>query len=63
MRTEVKPNYPAIRRALINRGYSVASWARAKGHSPSTVYDAAKGNRNGVVATRIRRELQESIRE
>ncbi len=60
MTAEVKPNYPAIRRALIERGFSVRSWALSKGHSPSTVYDAAKGNRNGVVATRIRRQLQEA---
>jgi len=63
MSKEVKLNYPALRRALINRGVTLASWARKHGYRPSTVYDSAKGFRNGILATRIRAELLEVVRD
>jgi gp16 family phage-associated protein len=56
---QVNPKYRKIRAALINSGHTVSSWARANGYKPSTVFDAAKGLRHGVIATRIKRKLEE----
>lgn len=52
--------YRRIRGALIAQGITLRQWARSRGYAPSTVYMAAQGQRAGVVATRIQRELEEA---
>ena len=51
-----------IRAALLMKGYSLHSFARAHGYRPSTVYAAAAGTRQGVVGSRIKRHLEEVAR-
>jgi hypothetical protein len=51
-------NYRAIRSGLIRRGTNLSAWAREHGYPVGTTYKAAKGSRNGRVATAIRRKLE-----
>lgn len=55
-------NYRAIRSGLIRRGTNLSAWARDNGYPVGTTYKAAKGSRNGRVATTIRRKLEAAIR-
>lgn len=52
-------DYRRLRASLIHRGYTLRSFALRHGYSISTVTMAARGERNGVVASRIRRHLEE----
>lgn len=62
MRARKLPDdYTLIRVGLINRGFTLASWARTKGYPVPTVYDAARGKRRGIKSTRIRKQLQAFI--
>jgi len=51
-----------IRGELIKRGYTVSSWARANGYRPSTVFEAIRGNRHGIISTEIRSKLEQIMR-
>ena len=46
-----------IRAALLLRGFTLHSFAHMYGYRPSTVYAAARGDRQGVVGSRVRRHL------
>lgn len=50
-------SYPDIRARLIQRGYTLRSFALAFGYSIPTTYCAARGTRAGVQTTRIRNHL------
>lgn len=50
-------NYDELRAALILRGWTLRAWALAHKKAPSTVYGAARKDRAGVAAVRIRRQL------
>lgn len=52
-------NYDQLRAALIRRGYSLRSWAATAGYPVTTVYGAARGERSGIKAVKIRTELEE----
>lgn len=54
----VNKNYQATRAALIKKGFTIASWARRHGFKPSTVYDAVRGRRSGIVAVKIVNSLE-----
>ncbi len=54
-------SYAETRAALLRRGFTLASWARARRHRPSTVYDSVKGLRHGLVATKIRYQLEKFL--
>lgn len=59
------PNFKTpenIRAKLLMRGLTVASFARKHGFRPSTAYAAARGDRLGIVGTKIRLQLQEELR-
>ena len=51
--------YRRLRINLIERGFTIRSWAQSRGYKPSTVYDAAKGARMGIKSVKICRELEE----
>jgi hypothetical protein len=51
-------DYRRLRSALILRGVNLRQFALNNGYRISTVYDAARGSRAGIVATKIRRELE-----
>jgi gp16 family phage-associated protein len=62
MSSTVKPKeYQTLRRLLLEKGWTIASWARENGYPPSSVYDALKGHRNGVLSTAIRRQVKEVV--
>lgn len=48
---------PHIRAALMLRGMTLLDFARAYGYAQSTVYAAARGERLGVVGTKVRTQL------
>lgn len=51
-----------MRAALIHRGFTLRSFALANGYSVPTVYMAARGERAGVIAIKIRNHLEEIIK-
>jgi hypothetical protein len=53
--------FQAIRADLIRRGYNVATWAEKHNIPASTVYDALKNRRHGVVSVRVRQQVKEFI--
>lgn len=55
--------YQRVRGALLFKGLSLRAWARGRGYNPSTVYMAARGERSGVKAARIMRDLEEFCSE
>lgn len=61
MKAKANPNtkYDRLRSRLLLQGYTIRSWALKHGHQPNTVYQAAKGKRNGVKSVPIRRQLEE----
>lgn len=52
-------NYRKLKASLIHRGYTLRSFALAHGYCVPTVYMAARGKRSGIIATKIRRHLEE----
>lgn len=58
-----RTSYRALRASLIHRGYTLRSFALANGYSVPTVYMAARGLRSGIIASRIRRHLEELIND
>jgi hypothetical protein len=59
MPAESTENYQNLKGRLISRGFTLRSFALLHGFKIPTVYKAAKGSRNGIIATRIRRKLEE----
>jgi hypothetical protein len=55
---KVKDKYKGLRVALIAKGTTLKRWAESRDYPLSTVYDAAKGNRGGIKAVKILRELE-----
>ena len=53
--------YRQLRNRLLDRGYTLRSWALHHDYKPTTVYAAARGSRNGIKTRQIRRELESSI--
>jgi hypothetical protein len=51
-------NYIKIRNGLLNAGFTLRSWALEQSLPYTTVYGAARGERDGVKARRIRKKLQ-----
>ena len=59
------PNFKTpenIRAKLLMKGLTLASFARKHGFRQSTTYAAARGDRLGIVGTRIKMQLQEELR-
>lgn len=54
----VNPEYMKLRSSLLDAGYTISSWARENGYPVTTVFDAAKGNRSGLISRTIRRKLK-----
>jgi hypothetical protein len=54
-------SYNELRSALIARGMYLTTWAKARGYPYTTVVCAAKGERHGIKAVKIRRELEETV--
>ena len=52
-------NYKQLRARLIQSGTTLRRFALDRGYKPATVYNAAKGERSGVITTKIHRELEE----
>lgn len=59
MSAKVNNNYRELRARLIEKGNTLSSWARAHGYPLTTVYGAARGQRSGVKAIRIRKQLEQ----
>lgn len=59
MPAKVNRNYQHLRAALIGKGDNLSVWARRRGYPLTTVYLAARGERSGIKATRIKRELED----
>ena len=55
--------YPALRARLIERGLTLRSFALTHGYSIPTTYMAARGDRRGIIATRIRKHLEKICHE
>lgn len=58
MTASVNNKYSGLRSRLIKRGTNIRRWAIENDYPPSTVYDAIKGNRTGIEAVRIKKELE-----
>lgn len=58
MSAKVKRNYRDLRARLIEKGTTLSGWAREYGYPLTTVYGAARGERSGVKATHIRKQLE-----
>ena len=54
-------DYIRIRAALLDRGFTLASFARKCGVNRQTAYSSAKGHRNGVKSAAFRRQLEEFL--
>lgn len=63
MHLKANINYLEIRTALLGAGYSIRSWAIKHQLPVTTVYGAARGERNGIQAHRIRRQLETLVRK
>jgi lambda repressor-like predicted transcriptional regulator len=50
--------YLSLRARLLRRGITLRGFARQNGYRPSTVFNAARGERSGHVTTRIREQLE-----
>ena len=59
MSNKAKRNYTRLRARLIAQGTNLKRFAELRGYPMTTVYGAARGDRAGVEAVRILRELQE----
>ena len=55
--------YKSLRAELIHRGFTLRSFALANGYSVPTVYMAARGDRSGIISTKIRNHLEQIIHE
>jgi hypothetical protein len=55
-------NYIKIRNGLLENGFTLRAWAMKHGLPYTTVHGAARGDRDGVKARRIRRQLERYIR-
>jgi hypothetical protein len=53
--------YQAIRSALIAKGTNLKRWAEDNEYPVTTVYGAAKGERSGIVSTKIRKRLHDFV--
>lgn len=58
MSQNANQNYRDLRAKLIAKGYTFRSWAKKRGHAVGSVYNAVRGTRCGIKATKIRRELE-----
>lgn len=56
-------NYKRLGTQLVQRGTNFRRWAMDKNYPVTTVYGAARGERSGIVATKIKRELEAFINE
>jgi hypothetical protein len=61
MPRNVNLNYSLLRARMIGHGTTLSRWARKKGYPITTVYGAARGERAGIQATRIRRQLEQEF--
>lgn len=52
-------SYKRLKRKLLERGWNLRQFAIRNGYKVATVYDAARGSREGVLSVKIRRELEE----
>jgi transcriptional regulator with XRE-family HTH domain len=59
MSPSANTNYVRLRKALLDHGLTLRSFAKKYGFKAPTVYNAARGDRHGVVAVRIMRKLME----
>jgi len=57
-KTTEQADYESLRNKLLDRGYSLRSFALAFGYKVPTVYDAARGSRAGKTTRTIRRHLR-----
>lgn len=58
-----RAKYNQIKSRLIERGVTLRSWALQHHFPVGSVYNAAKGLRRGVRATRIRKQLERFLNE
>lgn len=58
MSRKANKKYIEIRKGLISQGTNLRKWALTHGHPVSTVYSAARGERAGIEAMKIVRELE-----
>jgi hypothetical protein len=61
MTRNVNLNYSMLRARIVSHGTTLSRWARKKGYPATTVYGAAKGERSGIKAVRIRRQLEQEF--
>lgn len=59
MPKKVNRNYQQLRARLIHKGTNLSRWAKSHGYPSTTVYLAARGERGGVRAVHIKKELEE----
>lgn len=62
-RTKSPGQYRALRVALLERGFTLRSFALTHGYSVPTTYMAANGSRSGIITTRIRKHLEKLANE
>ncbi len=53
-----RSKYQTLRSRLLDRGFTLRKFALKRGYNVQTVYDAARGDRNGIISKRIRKELE-----
>ncbi|AKJ63334.1 phage-associated protein, BcepMu gp16 family [Kiritimatiella glycovorans] len=55
------PSPAAVKAFFVSRGGSLRQWALARGYSPSTVFMALRGERDGPRSRDVRRLLLEEM--
>lgn len=55
--------YCGLRAELLDMGTNLKRWAEERAYPLTTVYQAASGDRAGIRATKIRKELLEYVAE
>lgn len=58
MKANASSNYRKTRAALVRRGFTIRSWARAHSFPVTTVYGALRGERAGIKAVAVQQQLQ-----
>jgi hypothetical protein len=62
-RNKTQAAYAKLRIKLIERGITLHGFAITHGYSIPTVYMAARGQRAGVISTKIRKHLENLIND
>jgi len=58
MSQKANKNYVVLRNSLLEQGFTLRSWALKHKLPVTTVYGAARGERHGIKAVRIRKQLE-----